>query len=211
MAEWVARRTAEEEISGPNPRIPTLLKHTRGQGDWLLCWHYTLAKVSHQRWISGNVYHVCLHQVRIRQNPEETSPEVQDRGICGSTNGHVCNKFLKKNRESTIVRWLYCSIAALESRYISVLFPMEIYKYHAPLVLFKWSIYLHCQISVERILENLDGFVAWGNSLRLQPLCLRVQTVVYMPLGDHSICLTFKAVSPWSTACVFCFHLCRSM
>ena len=40
------------------------------------------------------VYHVRLRIVRIRQNPlwlwnpEETSPEVQNRGISGPTNGH---------------------------------------------------------------------------------------------------------------------------
>ena len=49
MAEWVAHQTAEEEVGGSNPGIPPLLKHACGEGDWLLCWHYTLAKVSHQR------------------------------------------------------------------------------------------------------------------------------------------------------------------
>ena len=47
VAEWVARPTAEQEVGG-SPGIP-LLKHACGEGDWLLCWHYTLAKVSHQR------------------------------------------------------------------------------------------------------------------------------------------------------------------
>ena len=65
VAEWVARQTAEQEVGS----IPPLLKHVCGEGDWLPCWHYTLAKVSHQRLISGNVYHVRLYQVRIRQNP----------------------------------------------------------------------------------------------------------------------------------------------
>ena len=45
VAEGVARQTAEQEVGGSNPGIPPLLKHTA----WLLCWHYTLAKVSHQR------------------------------------------------------------------------------------------------------------------------------------------------------------------
>ena len=84
-----------------------------GEGDWLLCWHYTPAKVSHQRWISGNVYYICLCQVRIRQlplwlwNPEETSPEVPNRGISGPTNGHVSNKnfFLKKKRCNLV--WIH--------------------------------------------------------------------------------------------------------
>ena len=52
--------------------IIPLLKHTCGESDWLLCWPYTpaeVAEVSHQRWISGNVYHICLCKVRIRQNP----------------------------------------------------------------------------------------------------------------------------------------------
>ena len=82
--------------------ILPLLKHACGESDWLLCWLYTLAEVSPQRWISGNIYHICLHKVWIRQhplcfwNPEETSPEVQNRGISGPKNGHVSNKILKK-------------------------------------------------------------------------------------------------------------------
>ena len=70
------------------------------------------AKVSHQRWISGNVYHVCLRQVLIRQNqlwfwnPEETSPEVQNRGISDPTNWHVSNKNLKKKKDPfTLCVW----------------------------------------------------------------------------------------------------------
>ena len=82
--------------------ILPLLKHTCGESDQLLCWLYTLAEVSHQRWISGNVNHVHLCQVRIRQNPlwlwnpEDTSPEVWNRGISGPKNGHVSNKNFKK-------------------------------------------------------------------------------------------------------------------
>ena len=66
--------------------ILPLMKHACGEGDWLLCWQYTLVKVSHQRWISWNIYHIHFHQVEIRQNPlwlwnpEETSPEVQNKG-----------------------------------------------------------------------------------------------------------------------------------
>ena len=44
VAEWVARQTAEQEVGSSNPSIPPLLKHTCGEGDWLLCWHYTPAK-----------------------------------------------------------------------------------------------------------------------------------------------------------------------
>ena len=71
--------------------ILPLLKHTCGESNWLLCWLYTLTEVSHQRWISGNVYNVCLCKVRIRQhplwlwNPEETSPELLFT-ISGDTN-----------------------------------------------------------------------------------------------------------------------------
>ena len=85
--------------------IIPLLKHACGESDWLLCWLYTPAEVSHQRWISGNVYHIHLHKVRIRQNPlwlwnpEETSPEVQNRGISGPKNGHVSNKNGKKKSD----------------------------------------------------------------------------------------------------------------
>ena len=46
--------------------ILALLKHACGESDWLLCWPYTLAEVSHQRWISGNVYNICLCKVWIR-------------------------------------------------------------------------------------------------------------------------------------------------
>ena len=52
-----------------------------GEGDWLLCWLYTLAEVSHQRWISGNVYHVCLRKVRITQGLRKKA--VADPGIRG--------------------------------------------------------------------------------------------------------------------------------
>ena len=69
MAKWVVHQTAEQEVSGSNPGIPPLLKHVYGEGDWLLCLHYTLAKVLYQRWISGNIYHIHLHQIWIRQNP----------------------------------------------------------------------------------------------------------------------------------------------
>ena len=96
--------------------IPPLLKHTCGEGDWLLCWHYTLAKVSHQRWISWNIYYICFCQAQIRQNPlwlwnpEETSPEVQNRGISGPTNGHVSNKhFFKKQNKKTSVAGNLCN------------------------------------------------------------------------------------------------------
>ena len=82
--------------------ILPLLKHACGKSDRLLCWLYTPAEMSHQRWISENVYHLCLRKVWIRQNqlwlwnPEEMSSEVQNRGISGSKNGHVSNKNLKK-------------------------------------------------------------------------------------------------------------------
>ena len=58
-------------------------KNTCGETDWSLCWSYTPAKALHQRSILGNI---CLCQVQIRLwNPEETSPEVQNRGISGPT------------------------------------------------------------------------------------------------------------------------------
>ena len=49
VAEWVACQTAKQEVGSSNPGIPPLLKHTCGEGDWLLCWLYTLAEVSQQR------------------------------------------------------------------------------------------------------------------------------------------------------------------
>ena len=56
VAKWLALQTAEQEVGSSNPSIPPLLKHRCEQGDWLLCWHHTLAKVLHQRWIAGNIY-----------------------------------------------------------------------------------------------------------------------------------------------------------
>ena len=44
VAEWVARQTADQEVSGSNPGIPPPLKHACGEGNWLLCWQYTPAK-----------------------------------------------------------------------------------------------------------------------------------------------------------------------
>ena len=58
---WVGGLVFESRSSN----LP-LLKHTCRESDWLLCWSYTLAKVLHQRWISGNVYYACLFQVQIR-------------------------------------------------------------------------------------------------------------------------------------------------
>ena len=49
VVEWVARQTAKQEVGSSNPGIPPLLEHACGEGDWLLCWLYTLAEVSHQR------------------------------------------------------------------------------------------------------------------------------------------------------------------
>ena len=110
--------------------ILSLLKYACGERDWLLCWLYTLAEVLHQRWIAGNVYHVCLHKVRIRQNPswlwnpEETSPEVRNRGISGPKNGHVSNKnfFLKKKKSGKEL--IYQIISCL--LYLFLLFRTEV-------------------------------------------------------------------------------------
>ena len=91
--------------------ILPLLKHAYGESNQLLCWLYTPAEVSHQRWISGNIYHVCLHKVRIRQNPlwlwnpEETSPEVRNRRISGPKNGPVSNKNFKKKKKEAVWRF----------------------------------------------------------------------------------------------------------
>ena len=49
VAEWAVHQTAEQEDGGSNPSIPPLLKYACGEGDWSLCWHYTLTKVSQQR------------------------------------------------------------------------------------------------------------------------------------------------------------------
>ena len=46
--------------------ILPLLKHACGESNWLLCWPYTPANVSLQRWISGKIYHIHLHQGWIR-------------------------------------------------------------------------------------------------------------------------------------------------
>ena len=46
--------------------ILPLLKHACGESNWLLCCPYTPANVWLQRWISGNIYHIHLHQGWIR-------------------------------------------------------------------------------------------------------------------------------------------------
>ena len=59
-------------------------------------------QVPHQKWISGRMQHIHLHQVQIKLptlilKPEETSPEVQNRGINGHTKRtYVLPKFKKK-------------------------------------------------------------------------------------------------------------------
>ena len=93
---------AKQEVCGSNPASYLCWNTHVGKVTGSYTWLYTPAEVSHQRWISGNVYHVCLRKVRIRQNPlwlwnpEETSQEVRNRGISGPKNGHVSNKNLKK-------------------------------------------------------------------------------------------------------------------
>ena len=75
-------------------RIKTLFSWFFKDGEYrstrLPCWPSRGQLVSHQRWISGNVIHVCLCRARIGYplclwNPEETSAEVLNRGISGST------------------------------------------------------------------------------------------------------------------------------
>ena len=43
-----------------------LLSFSMWESYRLPCWPPRGRQVSHQRWISGNIYHVCLHQVWIR-------------------------------------------------------------------------------------------------------------------------------------------------
>ena len=68
MAKWlvVSASDCQGESLWFKSSILPLLKYACRKRDQLLCWPYTLAKVSHQRWISGNVYHICLNQVQIR-------------------------------------------------------------------------------------------------------------------------------------------------
>ena len=70
-------------------------------------------QILHQRGISRNMKHIRLCQVRIRQNPiwlwntEETSPEVQNRGICGPTKKDSCPpKIIKKTKKQ--IQFLDC-------------------------------------------------------------------------------------------------------
>ena len=59
VAKCLAHQTAEQEVGSSNPDIPSLLKHACGEGDWLLCWHYIPAKVSHQEVnLSEHVIHM---------------------------------------------------------------------------------------------------------------------------------------------------------
>ena len=36
MAKFIVHLTAKQEVSGSNPGVPPLMKHTCGEGDWLL-------------------------------------------------------------------------------------------------------------------------------------------------------------------------------
>ena len=106
VAEWVARQTAEQEVGCSNPSIPPLLKHTCGEGDWLLCWQYTPAK--------GVAPEVNLRECILRMpppsankaeptlalNPRGDITRSPKQGFQWPTNGHVSNKnFLKKNKK----------------------------------------------------------------------------------------------------------------
>ena len=56
VAEWLMHLAAKQEVCGSKFNVAPLLKHACEESDRLLCWPYTPAKVSHQKWISRNVY-----------------------------------------------------------------------------------------------------------------------------------------------------------
>ena len=98
MAEWVACQTTKQEFGGSNPGILPLLKHTCGDHQWLICWHYTLAKIN-----APDVnLHECISSMPLQsvnkfahsgfKTQRRTSPEVQNRSIGDPTKGHVSNK-----------------------------------------------------------------------------------------------------------------------
>ena len=82
--------------------ILPLLKHACGESDQLLCWLYIPAEVLHQMWISGNVYHVCLHKVRIRQNPLWLCHQKSETGVSVAPKMDLCPTkiFFKKNQKT---------------------------------------------------------------------------------------------------------------
>ena len=83
-----------------------------GNSNWPPCWPSTGRQKSHHRWISGNIHHICLCQLRIRLwNPEETSPNVQNRGISGLIKRHMSTKLWKndfKNKGNAFTGYNTC-------------------------------------------------------------------------------------------------------
>ena len=61
VAEWLAHLTTKGDFSHPTP-AETCMWGKRPAATLAI---YT-GKSSHQRWISENIFHVCLHQVRIK-------------------------------------------------------------------------------------------------------------------------------------------------
>ena len=120
MAEWVARQTAEQEVGSSNSGIPPLLKHACGEGNWLLCWQYTPAKgVALEVNLRERILCTPLPSVNKAEPTlalkEEMSPEVQNNGISGPTNGHVSNKNFKKKEKKKVNTRLKCPLPLIDN------------------------------------------------------------------------------------------------
>ena len=73
-------------LSLPCKRSPVQIWHPTaethlGNSDWLPCWPSGGQRVSHQRWISGNIHHIHLCQVRIRLSTLALKPRDVTRSL----------------------------------------------------------------------------------------------------------------------------------
>ena len=82
-------------ICGRSPdwiQHPTSAETHMWDSDWWPYWLSRGQQMSHQRWISGIIYHVAWPLWK----PEETSPEVQNSDIIGPTKRLMSSKFFFK-------------------------------------------------------------------------------------------------------------------
>ena len=111
-----------------------LVKHACGERDCLLCWHYTLAKVLHQRWISGNIYHTHLHSLnKAVHSGFETQRRCHQKsktGVSVAPQMKMCptNFFLKKSMNVHFYSWKYLLFCVLTLVAMSSSFSASLYQ-----------------------------------------------------------------------------------
>ena len=90
VTEWLACLTAKQEVFHSSL---ALLKHACRESDWLLCWPYTPAKVSHHRQVSGSIHHVCHRQVQAAQRRHQQKSKT---GVSVAPKMDMCPPKIKK-------------------------------------------------------------------------------------------------------------------